>query len=689
MNYQSAKEAADAWGLTKRRVLTLCKEGRIPGAQLVDTMWVIPADAEKPEDGRSLRYQKERDQRTEIRPLKASIEAKGHTPQYKMHKYFARRPYNVFRHMIQHYTRKGDMVLDCFCGGGVTVFEAAALGRNAIGVDLNPLAAFITRMQMFNGEIDELRDFYRRFLLSAEKKYGDWYRVEFDDDRGTALWFEWVYTVICPHCGAEIVLLEENKLSNGVYRCPNGDCAAHRSGVKRVACAPAGSRPVRVRYRSDSTGKTLTRPLGVENICAFQKYDLRRIVRDLEYKPEFPIPQNWDRRYEDKLYEKGVARYSDFFTERNYALNGLLFNDIMRLRGKTGSRLNEYLYFLFSSSLRYTNKMVRVTDNWEGGKPTAMDKHAFWLPNQYVETNILDVLRQRAGAILRGCEYAASVLPKDIVEVGSFEDIRLRSSYMVLNRSAASLPVPDESVDAVITDPPYGSNVQYAELSVIWNAWYAIYRGLDRCVYKEEEAVVSRKNSYEGAKDENDYEELLYGVYAESARVLKPGGYLVFTFNNKNIKVWAAMLKAVARAGFYLPEDGILFQDYIESYKNTAHLRFSGNIQGDFIYSFRKGNAGAAADGAGGFSEVIRRSVDGTVARLFRRGKTYTTAELYQKVLADMTRGLMQYILWCVNTGSRMEDISALPSDYLDTRLKQALLYEDGVWKRRKDSPNA
>lgn len=180
---------------------------------------------------------------------------------------------------------------------------------------------------------------------------------------------------------------------------------------------------------------------------------------------------------------------------------------------------------------------------------------------------------------------------------------------------------PDESVDAVITDPPYGSNVQYAELSVIWNAWYAIYRGLDRCVYKEEEAVVSRKSNYKGAKDENDYEELLYEVYSESARVLKPGGYLVFTFNNKNIKVWAAMLKAVARAGFYLPEDGILFQDYIESYKNTAHLRFSGNIQGDFIYSFRKGNAGAAADGAGGFSEVIRRSVDGAVAGCSGAGK--------------------------------------------------------------------
>ena len=37
--------------------------------------------------------------------------------------------------------------------------------------------------------------------------------------------------------------------------------------------------------------------------------------------------------------------------------------------------------------------MTRVTDNWEGGKPTAMDKHAYWLPNQYVETNVIDIMR--------------------------------------------------------------------------------------------------------------------------------------------------------------------------------------------------------------------------------------------------------------------------------------------------------
>ena len=146
----SAKDAAEAWGLTKRRVLVLCKEGRIPGAQMINnSMWLIPDDAEKPEDGRALRYKKKTSPSTELAPLKRSVKAEGHTPQYKMHKYFARRPYNVFKHIIKHYSSKGDIVLDSFCGGGVTVFEAAALERNVVGVDLNPLAAFISRMQMF------------------------------------------------------------------------------------------------------------------------------------------------------------------------------------------------------------------------------------------------------------------------------------------------------------------------------------------------------------------------------------------------------------------------------------------------------------------------------------------------------------------------------------------------------------
>lgn len=683
MGMISAKDAADAWGLTKRRVLVLCKEGRIPGAQLINnSMWLIPDDAEKPEDGRALRYKKENSSSDDITPLKRSVKAEGHTPQYKMHKYFARRPYNVFKHIIKHYSSKGDVILDSFCGGGVTVFEAAALERNVVGVDLNPLATFISRMQMFNGEITELKDFYRRFLLTINKKYSDWYKVVFPDDEGTALWFEWAYIVKCPSCGANITLTENNKKSNGVYFCSTPNCAAHLKGVKRVDCSPNGSTPLRVKYISSKTNQTSVREMTIDNMPIFKTADFDRIVANLKYKVDFEIPDNWDRQHEDKLQEKGVISYSDFFTERNYALNCLIFNDIMKLRGTTGSLMNEYLYFLFSSSLRYTNKMTRVTANWENGNPTAMDKHAFWLPNQYVETNILNVLNQRSKAIIRGCTYSSSTLPKDLQEVSNFEDIKLRNSYMVLNRSSSDLPIPDSSVDVLITDPPYGSNVQYAELSIIWNAWFATYKGLDSYIYKDEEAVVNRKKNFEGSKSVDDYEELLFQVYSEGARVLKENGYLVFTFNNKNIKVWIAMLKAVARAGFYLPDDGILFQDYIESYKNTAHLRFSGNIQGDFIYSFRKGTTDLTVDGNRGFSQIIDDAVDSTIIKLYKRRKSYSTPDLYQKILTTMTRELMAYILWCKNNDEPMEDISSFSNDYLENRLKQTLECEDGIWRK-------
>ena len=56
MKFISAKEAAEKWGISQRRVSTLCAEKRIHNAEMVGSMWIIPADAEKPADARSLRY---------------------------------------------------------------------------------------------------------------------------------------------------------------------------------------------------------------------------------------------------------------------------------------------------------------------------------------------------------------------------------------------------------------------------------------------------------------------------------------------------------------------------------------------------------------------------------------------------------------------------------------------------------
>lgn len=52
----SARDAADKWGVSQRRVVALCAENRIADATMVGNMWIIPINAEKPEDARSTRY---------------------------------------------------------------------------------------------------------------------------------------------------------------------------------------------------------------------------------------------------------------------------------------------------------------------------------------------------------------------------------------------------------------------------------------------------------------------------------------------------------------------------------------------------------------------------------------------------------------------------------------------------------
>ena len=56
MEFMSAREDADKWGISQRRVAVLCSESRIDNATMVGNMWIIPTTAEKPIDARITRY---------------------------------------------------------------------------------------------------------------------------------------------------------------------------------------------------------------------------------------------------------------------------------------------------------------------------------------------------------------------------------------------------------------------------------------------------------------------------------------------------------------------------------------------------------------------------------------------------------------------------------------------------------
>lgn len=84
---------------------------------------------------------------SDIVPIESPIPAdrQGAKRHYGVHPYFTRRPYNVVRQYILHYSRTGDRVLDPFGGSGVTAIEACLENRVGIQNDINPLANFIAQ----------------------------------------------------------------------------------------------------------------------------------------------------------------------------------------------------------------------------------------------------------------------------------------------------------------------------------------------------------------------------------------------------------------------------------------------------------------------------------------------------------------------------------------------------------------
>ena len=60
MDYLTTAEMAKKWGITRRRVTVLCDQGRIDGAIQKGNMWLIPEDVQKPVDGRTIRYSREK-----------------------------------------------------------------------------------------------------------------------------------------------------------------------------------------------------------------------------------------------------------------------------------------------------------------------------------------------------------------------------------------------------------------------------------------------------------------------------------------------------------------------------------------------------------------------------------------------------------------------------------------------------
>lgn len=548
-------------------------------------------------------------------PLLTPIEARPHTPVYRMHRYFARRPHNVINALIRHYTSEGDVILDPFCGGGTTVVEGLRLRRRVIGVDLNPMATFITRCEVMDLDVNELEQTIQAIARAMRQPINELYRTRCPNCGGkaTADWIVWSVVYLCPHCGQPVIAAEAEKVGPGKYRCTACTELFSVTGIKRekdqmirqhITCTICGFKGITHCTSEDA-----------HQYAELEKHFDTIIEREGLWYPQESMPLDYELRKPNNLV---CRRFSDFFSRRNLLALARLLRAINAIKEE---KMRYFMQHLFSSVVTWVNRMVvDERHSWA--------HHAYWLPDVYCENNVWNLFRRRGAWAVRGKRYSQREIGGYFVEAQSAHDVlRGKATCWLLTRSSTDLPLPDGSVDAVITDPPYGGNVQYSELSNFWAVWLPETLGLKGLIDDREEVVTKR---YKDGENER-YEALLHRVFRECFRVLKDNGWLVITFNNRDTAVWFALLRAVRRAGFHLVKDGVLYQPPIKDYTRTLHQRKDGAIRGDFILSFRKSEAVQ-----NNFKERpqqdIRSLVVDTITELLKKGPA-TFSQIYQAVI--------------------------------------------------------
>ena len=126
--------------------------------------------------------------------------------------------------------------------------------------------------------------------------------------------------------------------------------------------------------------------------------------------------------------------------------------------------------------------------------------------------------------------------------------------------SSSDLPqLCDRSIDLVITDPPFGDNIFYSDLSNFFHAWLRLplrreYPDLfgPTKTPNAQEALAPRLLSEDEANEY--YKVRLTACWAEACRVLKDGGLLAFTFHHSEELQWAIVLESLFEAGFLLEQ---------------------------------------------------------------------------------------------------------------------------------------
>lgn len=464
---------------------------------------------------------------------------------YNAHSYPTKVPPEAIEPFLEHYTRPGDVVLDPFCGSGMTGLAARRTGRRAILNDLSTLSVHLA----FNHTAEcEPRDLKRSWEVIRSRLSSD---------------VERLYGVPCANCHAQAEM--RYTIWSDVYGCPScgggirfwdeGVDKARGTVSRRLAC-PA----CHAEFRRSAALRIGVEPAWLAYSCACSRSLLEREVTEVEretlmtwqsprgsFAPTRKVEVEREMYRRSALHLQGIESVKDFYTPRNLEALSLLWEEIGTLEDR---RVRAALAFAFTNTAWHGTRMRRF--NARGGHRPLTG--TLYIPQLSSEANIFEVFSNKIGYLTRFFEETQA-LP-------SSQPIAIRQG------SATNLSwLPGDSVDYIFTDPPFGSNIFYADCNLIAESW------LGAVTDERLEAVVNRSKLPEhGAKEVEDYKRLMSMAFEEMFRVLRPGGWATVVFQSTDGEVWRAIEEAASSAGFVLHSAGILdkVQQSMKGYKGRS-----------------------------------------------------------------------------------------------------------------------
>ena len=445
----------------------------------------------------------------EVDDPRAPIRARKATSLYGVHAYHTKVPPSAIEGFIERYSQVGDVVLDSFCGSGMTGVAALATGRRAELIDLSPAAVHIARNYTSPCDPQRFRAAVNRVLEAVGSQIASLYAATYDGRPATIEYVVWSDVRACPSCSTPHILWDQRTTGLRTLTC---DACCH-SGPKS-SFPVTGEEPAETNL---STGQgRIARP------ATQQDLNSARIPEQLPWYPDQAFDSTrpmWRRGHA----ELGIDSVDKFYSRRNLAAMALLWDAAGH---EPDERLRNALRFSLTAIANRASRRYQ----WNPKRPTNVLGGTLYVSSLRYEWNVLSLWKRKSAAVER-----------------FFAETRIADARVTVTRgSATALPLADASIDYCFTDPPFGAHIVYSDASLLWESWLGDFTD------REQEAIVVSNGDQ--AKSVASYGELLASAFAEIRRVLKPTGAATVVFQATDASVWTAMLDAATSAGLIAVE---------------------------------------------------------------------------------------------------------------------------------------